>query len=167
MVTAVHSIFDSSIWATHHNLKLIINNTIVGTDGRASFNGESALNESNDTIADAVQTWQGTAHNPLQYTSTGVIGDNASGRPGTDVDLYQFKLGVGERVVVDVNTIATSGLDAVLQIFDSRGIAQTFLNAAGETRTISDNDPAPGEAAGRDPYADFTATAFGRLLRCN
>ncbi|MEO8271841.1 MAG: hypothetical protein ABI557_19115, partial [Aureliella sp.] len=39
---------------------LIVNNTIIGTDGRASFNGESALNETNDTIADAVQTWQGT-----------------------------------------------------------------------------------------------------------
>ena len=139
----------------------IVNNTIIGTDGRASFNGEAAVNEPNDTLASAVQTWQGTAHNPLEYTSTGFIGDAVTGQPGSDVDIFQFKLGVGERVIVDVNSPADSSLDAVLQIFDSRGIAQTFTNAAGESRTISDNDPAPGEASSFDPYADFTATASG------
>ena len=78
----------------------------------------------------------------------------------TDVDIYQFKLGVGERAIVDIDT-ADSGLDAVLQIFDSNGIAQTFVNASGISQTISDNDAAPGETLGLDPYADFTALKPG------
>jgi len=53
----------------------IVNNTIVGKDGRVSFNGESPLNEANDTIANAVQTWQGTSIKPLVYSDVGVIGD--------------------------------------------------------------------------------------------
>ena len=53
----------------------IINNTIIGKDGRVSFNGESPLDESNDQISDAIQTWQGTSHNPLFYSGVGVIGD--------------------------------------------------------------------------------------------
>ncbi len=68
----------------------VVNNTIIGTDGRASFNGESATDESNDTIADAVQTWQGTSHNPLLYSDIGVIGDGgqrlAGGTGGSSTD---------------------------------------------------------------------------------
>jgi hypothetical protein len=77
-----------------------------------------------------------------------------------DVDLYQFKLGVGERAIIDIDS-AGSGLDSYLQIFDSRGVAQTFTNAFGERRTFSDNDVARGEAPSLDSYADFTATAPG------
>ncbi|HUP80259.1 MAG TPA: hypothetical protein VM260_17020, partial [Pirellula sp.] len=55
----------------------IVNNTIIGTDGRASFNGGTAAIESNDTLETATQTWQGTAHNPLFYSDVGVIGDNS------------------------------------------------------------------------------------------
>ncbi len=78
----------------------------------------------------------------------------------TDVDIYQFKLGVGERAIVDIDSEG-SGLDSVLQIFDSRGIAQEFVNASGVVLTASDNDAAPGEAASLDSYADFTATQPG------
>lgn len=77
-----------------------------------------------------------------------------------DVDIYQFKLGLGERAIVDIDT-ANSGLDTVLQIFDSRGIAQEFVNASGVVTTSSDNDAAPGELAGTDSYADFTALEPG------
>ncbi len=127
----------------------VVNNTIIGKDGRASFNGERPTAEPNDKIQDAVQTWQGTSHNPLDYVATGNIG-------ASDVDMFQFKLGVGERALIDVDT--TSGLDAVLQIFDSRGIPQSF--GAGP-KFLSDNDAAPGETLGNDPYVDFTATADG------
>ncbi|MCA9134836.1 MAG: PPC domain-containing protein, partial [Planctomycetales bacterium] len=137
----------------------IVNNTIIGKDGRASFNGEAAQDEPNDTLSGAVQTWQGTSHNPLAYTSDGVIGDTTLGPAATDVDIYQFKLGLGERAIIDVNS--TSGVDTVLQIFDSRGIPQSFVNAAGATLVASDNDAAPGETLGLDPYGDFTATAPG------
>ncbi len=78
----------------------------------------------------------------------------------TDVDIYQFKLGVGERAIVDVDS-ANSGLDSVLQIFDSHGVPQFFVNASGVRMSASDNDAAPGEAPSLDSYADFTATSPG------
>jgi hypothetical protein len=71
----------------------IVNNTVIGKDGRASFNSEPATRDTNDTLATATQTWQGTAHNPLSYNGAGRIGDNGT---TTDVDIYQFKLGVGD-----------------------------------------------------------------------
>ncbi|MGN6544443.1 MAG: Ig-like domain-containing protein, partial [Aureliella sp.] len=140
----------------------LVNNTIIGTDGRASFNGESGAAESNDTLQDAVQTWQGTAHNPLDFTTTAAIGDNPalSGTPSQDVDIYQFKLGVGERVIVDLDSNG-SGLNSAMQIFDARGVAQTFTTPSGLITTVSDNDAAPGEAGSLDSYIDFTATSPG------
>lgn len=142
----------------------VVNNTIIGKDGRASFNGESATNESNDTIATATQTWQGTSHNPLAYVQNAVIGDTTLGLATTDVDIYQFKLGTGERAIIDVDS--TSGVDTVLQIFDSRGIPQQFFDGTGQV-LISDNAAAPAnvtdpaETLGLDPYGDFTATKPG------
>ena len=78
----------------------------------------------------------------------------------SDVDIYQFKLGIGERAIIDIDS-ANSGLDSVLQIFDSRGVPQTFMNANGISLLASDNDAAPGELVSLDSYADFTATAPG------
>lgn len=78
----------------------------------------------------------------------------------SDVDIYQFKLGVGERAIIDIDS-ANSGLDSVLQIFDSRGVPQTFINANGISLMASDNDAAPGELLSLDSYADFTATSPG------
>ncbi|HUP81697.1 MAG TPA: S8 family serine peptidase, partial [Pirellula sp.] len=82
------------------------------------------------------------------------------GVANTDVDIYQFKLGIGERAIIDIDS-ANSGLDSVLQIFDSHGVPQSFVNATGVTMLASDNDAAPGEQVGLDSYADFTATAPG------
>ncbi|GAB5405863.1 MAG: hypothetical protein Aurels2KO_40940 [Aureliella sp.] len=90
-----------------------------------------------------------------------VIGAGLAGPLSTtDVDIYQFKLNVGERAIVDIDT-AGSGLDSVLQIFDARGVAQEFVNSNGVRTTISDNDAAPGETVELDPYADFTALQPG------
>jgi hypothetical protein len=144
----------------------LVNNTIIGSDGRASFNGEQPGSDNNDTLADAIQTWQGTSHNPISYTATGAIGDNAAlvGGVGTDVDIYQFKLDVGERVRLDVDT-PNSNLDSILQIFDSNGVAQFFTNGAGQLVSISqqDNDPRDPLEDGNvsDPFIDFTATVPG------
>ncbi len=140
----------------------LVNNTIIGTDGRASLDGASAATESNDTLDTATQTWQGTAHNPLSYTTTAVIGDNPAliRNPSQDVDIYQFKLGVGERAIIDVDSNG-SPLDSVMQIFNARGIVQPFNLSGGGTQTFSDNTAAPGETIGLDPYIDFTATEDG------
>ena len=89
-----------------------------------------------------------------------VLGAGLNGLAATDVDIYQFKLGIGERALVDIDS-AGSGLNSVLQIFDSRGIPQAFVNANGVSTLISDNDAAPGEPTSVDAYADFTATAPG------
>ncbi len=140
----------------------LVNNTIIGTDGRASFNGDRAASESNDTIYTAVETWQGTSHNPLSYDALGRIGDNRTlvGGLATDVDLYQFKLDVGERAIIDIDS-TDGALDSVLQIFDSRGIAQGFRDSAGQIVFLSDNDNGPNESLGKDPFADFIATKPG------
>lgn len=139
----------------------IVNNTVYGSDGRASFNGGSPVAEPNDTISTSVQTWQGTAHNPIAYTANGVIGDSSQFRASAthDVDVYQFKLDVGDRVRIDIDSAGP--LDSVLRIFNSQGIAQTFRDSRGNLVTISNNDPAPGEAPSNDPYIDFTATQPG------
>ena len=141
----------------------IVNNTIVGKDGRASLDGATGPVESNDTIQTATQTWQGTSHNPLSYTANAAIGDNTSlsRNLSQDVDMYQFKLGVGERVIVDIDTPVGSGLNSVVQIFDSRGTLQQFTNTSGQLVTQSDNDAAPGETLGLDSFIDFTATTPG------
>ncbi|MCR9295349.1 MAG: Ig-like domain-containing protein [bacterium] len=133
----------------------ILNNTVYGNDGRASLDGREVGAEPNDTIDVATQTWQGTATNPLSYNTDASIGNQ-------DVDLYQFKLDIGERVRINVDTDTTiSNLDSVLRIFDAQGVAQAFLDSNGQLLTLSDNAAAPGEAASLDPYIDFTATKPG------
>jgi hypothetical protein len=113
--------------------------------------------------ADPIAAMDGTTVTGARLNAAKSLFLIGSGDPritNRDVDLYQFKLGVGERAIIDIDS-AGSGLDSYLQIFDSRGVAQTFTNAFGERRTFSDNDVARGEAASLDSYADFTATAPG------
>ncbi|MEC8555201.1 MAG: Ig-like domain-containing protein [Planctomycetota bacterium] len=134
----------------------VVNNTVYGNDGRASLDGsDRSAEEPNDFIREATQTWQGTGHNPQTYTATATLA-------GTDVDIYQFKLDIGERVRIDIDTPAgTSDLDSLLQIFDESGIRQTLLDGAGNEVNFIDNAAAPGEDLGLDPYLDFTATRPG------
>ena len=140
----------------------LVNNTIIGTDGRASFDGQTLAPESNDTLQSAVQTWQGTAHNPLEYNANGVIGDNPAltRNPSQDVDIYQFKLGLGERAIIDIDSNG-SPLNSYMQIFNASGVVQSFVDSSGAVKTFSDNDAAPGETVGVDSYIDFTATSPG------
>ncbi len=141
-----------------------VNNTVFGNDGRASFSATSAPSEPNDTIKTAVDTWQGTGHSPQSFNLDAEIGDSSQfNSPAShDVDLYQFKLDIGERVLIDIDTDpALSSLDAVLKIFDANGREQQFLAGTNVLTTVSDNLPAPGEAASLDPYVDFTATKPG------
>ncbi|MEZ6135389.1 MAG: tandem-95 repeat protein [Pirellulaceae bacterium] len=142
----------------------VVNNTVYGNDGRASFAGATTPSEPNDTISTAVETWQGTGHNPLAFNLDAEIGDSTQfGAPrARDVDIYKFKLDIGERALIDIDTDPlVSQLDAVIQIFDANGRPQTFSTTNATSTTISDNDAAPGEVGSLDPYVDFTATKAG------
>ncbi len=111
--------------------------------------GTSAIAESNDTIPLAIASGLDAA-NSGTFTDTGAIGDNPNVSPGLDVDFIKFQLNAGDRVTVDLDTVASStSLDSALLLFDSQG---TLI-------TESDNDAAPGEAPSLDAYLDFTATA--------
>ncbi|MFN6137341.1 MAG: PPC domain-containing protein, partial [Planctomycetota bacterium] len=134
-----------------------VNNTFIGNDGRAPSAAVRVDTETNDTIAGAVETFQGVGINPQQYSVDGTLTPDPLSTGSTDVDLYKFQLEIGERVKINVNT--NSGLNAALKIFDASGVAQVVSN--GNDPTTADNVPAPGESLGVDPYIDFTATKAG------
>lgn len=134
-----------------------VNNTFIGNDGRAPTAAVSADLETNDTIAGAAETYQGVGINPQQYSVDGTLSPDPLSTGSSDVDLYKFQLEIGERVRINVNT--SGSLDAALKVFDASGVAQIVSN--GNDATTSDNNAAPGESLGLDPYVDFTATKAG------
>ena len=137
-----------------------VNNTIIGNDGRASFNAQAIDSASNSTLAGATETWQGTGTNTAPYVVNGTLSPDPLSAGSSDVDLYKFYLEVGERVLIDVDTPPVGSLDSSLKVFDSKGRAQ--IVSIGLDPTTVDNQAAPGEAmAGADPYVDFTATVAG------
>ena len=161
----------------------IINNTIFGEDGTAAQFPESS-NENqnpNDFLSDAVDTRLGQSHVSI-YTSTdqatgrqAILGDSTSPlAPSADVDFYQVELEVGDRILVDIDTLA-GGPDTFLTVFDSNGIVAIDL-ASGNLATNSSgvapaNFATPGaanvdvdDANGRDAYIDFTASVTGTFF---
>ncbi|WP_197171062.1 tandem-95 repeat protein [Novipirellula aureliae] len=144
----------------------IINNTIYGADGtQAQFTG-SARTESNDLLQNAIETQVGIAHNGpyiASDTSSGIIGDSVGLVTGSaDVDMYRVQLGLGERLVVDVDTVE-GGPDTVLRLFDSNGIEVAF----NDVGTVADHleTGMGGETTDtvntRDPSLDYTALSEG------
>jgi Bacterial Ig domain/Bacterial pre-peptidase C-terminal domain/Dockerin type I domain/GEVED domain len=148
------------------------NNRLAGT-GTGNYQLQIALTtpaedaSSNDHLADATQTRLGIGISPLSYTQAAAIGDNLRlSNLASDVDLYQVKLDIGDRLIVDIDTVFNpnpqlSAVDTVLQLFDSNG---RLVNLAGRnqaTATFVDNLAAPGETLGIDPYLDYTAKAPG------
>ncbi|TWU25140.1 hypothetical protein Pla52o_14380 [Novipirellula galeiformis] len=147
----------------------IVNNTIYGADGTEALFPESGTRESNDTLAEAIDTKVGRSH-VGPYVTTGTIGDNSGpiGAAG-DVDFYRVEMQVGDRLIVDIDTGNT--LDTVLQVFDARGVAQLLANGS----TVVDTATAPGHlnpgstvanptadaVNERDPFVDFTALSTG------
>ena len=83
----------------------LINNTVYGNDGTESDFSGTAIDEPNDTIADAIQSRQGRAQSPQVYQDTAYLGDNLDiqGDPSLDVDFYQLQLETHERVTVDID----------------------------------------------------------------
>ncbi len=97
-----------------------------------------------------------------------------------DVDLYKVELIVGDRLIVDIDTIE-GGPDTIVQIFDEFGEAQVLNFGAPNETKVADNGAAPdyldprstaftaaGRAGsvtdtlnGRDPFVDFTTLKTG------
>ncbi|QDV42647.1 hypothetical protein Enr13x_24960 [Stieleria neptunia] len=153
----------------------IVNNTIYGSDGLESQFPE-ADDESNDVMADAIDTKVGPSHRNV-YTSTAVLGDNVGPLgPGGDVDFYRVNLDLGDRLVIDVDTVA-GGANTAIQIFNELGERQSFDGGNGNASLVSlaatapDHlDPASTGLAGglvqddvntRDPFVDFFAPQKG------
>ena len=125
----------------------IVNNTIFGNDGTFATYPE-AVAEPNDTLDNAIDTRQGPQHNPESFQAAASIGDGQNFRDNAsqDVDVYQFQLGIGDHVTIDIDALSLgSKLEPVLRLF----------NASGEELVLSSG------AQGVDPFIDFTATANG------
>lgn len=135
----------------------VINNTIRGADGIAALFPENPRNEPNDTIFNAVDTGQGRSQSAEVFQASATIGDgvNFPFSPELDVDFYQFQLGIGDEVQIDVDTVGGGGgqrVDTVLRLFDS----------AGEELLFNDNaNPGDPGAGTNDPFIRFTASAAG------
>jgi len=98
----------------------IINNTIVGNDGNASFFGDPAV-EPNDTIFNAIDTRQGRQASPEFFRANNVtIGDTASfpQNPEWDVDFYQFQMDIGDHVQI---TVTGNEFTPAWRLFNERG----------------------------------------------
>ncbi len=131
----------------------VLNNTIYGNDGLQAFYPGSGLDEPNDRLATAVETWQGRQHNLEFFQDDAVIGDSVDtlNDVSLDVDFYRFQLEIGERVTIDIDAAPVSPLDSVLRLFDASGVEVAF----------NDNGTGPGETGGADAFIDFTASSAG------
>ncbi|TWU06030.1 tandem-95 repeat protein [Stieleria varia] len=164
----------------------IVNNTIYGSDGRESLFPElppATGTDSDDLIATAIDTNVGPSHRG-PYVANAQIGDNAGPLGmGADVDFYRVELGLGDRLIVDIDTLdadpangIVEGADTVVRIYNEQGVLQEFLDANGTLVTLSDQATAPNyldpafsafnetivDAVNtRDPFIDFTALAKG------
>ncbi|MGB7327665.1 MAG: peptidase, partial [Rubripirellula sp.] len=167
----------------------IVNNTIYGDDGTESNFPQNATTEPSDFLSQAIDTKLGSSHRG-PYLADATSGNGQSRLDSAiDVDFYRVYLEVGDRLVVDIDTIdadpndaaVVEGPDTVLRIFDSSGVAVGFQDRSGNFVTINDADTAPqyldprsgdGDAATdanrvsdavnvRDPFADFTAQKTG------
>lgn len=130
----------------------------------AGRNPDLSVNELKAAIllgADPIDVMRGTSVTGARLNAhKSLLVSSLPAQTSTDVDIFQFKLGTGERAFIDVAT-QNSGLQAALQIFDSRGVPQTFRNFRGDDVTISGNEGPDGSWVGRDPTADFTALKPG------
>ncbi len=153
----------------------IVNNTIYGEDGNAAEFSGNPLTEPNDLLSQAIDVGVGNAHTGNAngaFVKTGNIGDSVGlGAPGADVDMYRVHLGAGDRLVVDIDTLAANpannileGPDTVLRIFDSSGTEVVINNSGQAPDHLETAAPANFDSAtarNLDPFIDFTATEEG------
>lgn len=167
----------------------IVNNTIYGQDGTESQFAQTAIVngvDGDDTISGARDTKIGQAHNGA-YITDGTIGNgNSLLTAQQDVDFYEVELREGDRLTVDIDTLAADlnipeGPDLVLRLFDSNGVMVASNDAAAapthlETATdptqedtyvdpgadpVDTADDTQPNLRAVDPFMDFTATAKG------
>ena len=100
---------------------------------------QSEDSEMDNNIPEAIDTQVGTGFNEFLGTEQ-IESDDP-------VDFYRVFLNAGDRLTVDVD----SDFDPVLNLFDAAGLQFDY----------SDDEPAPGESFGLDPYLDFTALVNG------
>ncbi len=147
----------------------LVNNTVRGSDGtEGAFLADGSLSpavemptdEPNDTIAGAVDTKLEVSHRG-GYFADGVIGDNVGLLPDhQDVDFYKVELSVGDRLIVDIDTLP-GGPTALLRVLDSSGIeivtgqAGTLPSYLKPGSTVE--FPLQDNANPRDSFVDFTA----------
>ncbi len=142
----------------------IVNNTIYGNDGTASRFSGNPLTEPNDLLFQAVDTRLGAVHTGA-FVKAGNFGDSTTATsPRADVDFYRVDLVAGDRLTVDIDTIA-GGPDTSLRLFDSSGV-EVLLNRSGSAPDYLETnaDPAAFDLAvvnAQDPFFDFTARLTG------
>ncbi|TWU47287.1 hypothetical protein Poly51_50860 [Rubripirellula tenax] len=142
----------------------IVNNTIYGNDGTASRFSGNPLTEPNDVLFQAVDTRLGSGHSG-PFTKSGTIGDSVSVSAATaDVDMYRVDLVVGDRLTVDIDTVA-GGPNTTIRLFDSSG-TEVAINRSGSAPDYLETSADPltfDSAIGRteDAYLDFRALLTG------
>jgi len=112
----------------------IVNNTIVGNDGNASFFPDS-IAEPNDTIFNAVDTRQGRQASPERFTASNVrLGNSLSfpQNPLWDVDFYQFQMDIGDQVQI---AVTGDEFAPVLRLFNERG-EEFVADGSGTARGV-------------------------------
>lgn len=174
LITGAGSVTSAPLAESPQPFARIVNNTIYGNDGTEAQFAQNGATEPSDTIAQAIDTKRGRAHRGA-YVTTATLGDNAGPlSPLRDVDLYQVNMTIGDRLIVDIDTLPT-GPGTVLRVFDSNGVPQSFVTAGGVVSTTSrvgaiPSHLNPGTTAAnpvvdvgnsRDGFIDFTATKKG------
>jgi hypothetical protein len=138
----------------------IVNNTFYGEDGLAARFTESGARESNDLLSQAIETRLGTSHTGAYTTVAQIGGTTGVLAAGADVDFFKVHLDAGDRLVVDIDTLA-NGPDTAIRLFDVNGV-ELVLNRQGQARADLDIglvDTAAGQTV--DPFVDFTARLEG------
>jgi hypothetical protein len=174
-------------------LAKVINNTVRGSDGtEGAYLEDGSLSPAvemptevpNDTIAEASDTKLEVSHRG-GYFADGTIGDNTNFlNADQDVDFFQVELSVGDRLIVDIDTIDfvddngtpndpfddfdVIGPETKLRLFDSsgtevvvgqNGLLPDYLKPGSTVEfPVSDTSVLlPDGTTSRDGFIDFTA----------
>jgi hypothetical protein len=143
--------------STSHRLHLYGDVSVVAGLVGDGPTGKVPVQESNDTLADAVETGI-VPGGRMGFFATGFIGDNpdpALPGLGADVDLFKVELRAGEAISIDIDaSVIGSPLDSLLRVFHANGSPVMKQDEFGVLRPVeSDDDWGPGERP-------FVATSF-------
>lgn len=140
----------------------VLNNTIYGNDGTQAFFPGSGFDEPNDTMDTAVETQQGRQHNPQVFASNGTIGDGSETYDQShDVDLFQFQLEIGERVVAEMGSEQSALVNEPGRDGPTSGFTQseTSMVKFGNNVVVGYNDS--GSAAAGNKFTGWSVSRDG------